>query len=65
MLTSVTLHWIMVIAQYYVIVVRELDPLVSWWVLVAMIQCIALAYMWRLLGGRWRHPERLARVMQE
>jgi MATE family multidrug resistance protein len=65
MLTSVSLHWLMLVAQYYVIVVRRLDPLVSWWVFVAMILCLALAYLWRLLGGRWRQPERLARVMWE
>ena len=65
MLTSVSLHWLMLVIQYYVIVVRELEPMVSWWVFVAMILCLALAYLWRLLGGRWRQPERLARVMRE
>jgi len=65
MLTSITLHWVMVVAQYYAIVVLELDPLVSWWILVAMILSLALAYLWRLLGGRWREPERLAGVMRE
>lgn len=65
MLTSISLHCLMVVAQYYVIVVRKLDPLVSWWVFVAMLLCLALAYMGRLLGGRWRQPERLARVMRE
>lgn len=65
MVTSITLHWLMLLAQYYVIVVRKLDPLVSWWVFVAMILCIALAYLLRLAGGRWRQPERLARVMRE
>jgi MATE family multidrug resistance protein len=42
-----------------------LDPLVSWWILVVMILSLALAYLWRLLGGRWREPERLAGVMRE
>lgn len=65
MLTSIALHWVMVVAQYYAIVVLELDPLVSWWILVAMILSLALAYLWRLLGGRWREPERLAGVMRE
>jgi MATE family multidrug resistance protein len=65
MFTSITLHWLMVVAQYYVIVVLELDPLVSWWIFVAMILSIAMAYLWRLLGGRWRQPERLAGVMRE
>jgi MATE family multidrug resistance protein len=65
MLTSISLHWLMVVAQYYVVVVLKLEPLVSWWILVGMILSVALAYMWRLLGGRWRHPDRLAAVMRE
>ena len=65
MITSTSLHWLMLVAQYYVIVVYRLDPLISWWVFVTMLLCIALAYLWRLLGGRWRQPERLAGVMRE
>ncbi len=65
MVTSISLHWLMLVAQYYVIVVRRLEPLVSWWVFVAMLLCLALAYLGRLLGGRWRQPERLAGVMRE
>jgi MATE family multidrug resistance protein len=65
MFTSITLHWLMLVAQYYVIVELNLDPLVSWWILVVMILSLALAYLWRLLGGRWREPERLAGVMRE
>ncbi|MCP5129590.1 MAG: MATE family efflux transporter [Pseudomonadales bacterium] len=65
MITSISLHWLMIVAQYYVIVVLKLDALVSWWVFVAMILCIAAAYLSRLVGGRWRRPEQLARVMRE
>jgi MATE family multidrug resistance protein len=65
MLTSTSLHWLMLVAQYFVIVHWRLDPLVSWWVFVAMLLSIAIAYALRLYGGRWRRPERLARVMQE
>lgn len=65
MITSTSLHWLMLLVQYLVIVVWELPPLVSWWVLVGLILSIAIAFSWRLLGGRWRRPERLARVMQE
>ncbi len=65
MLTSTSLHWLMLVAQYFVIVHWRLDPLVSWWVFVAMLLSIATAYALRLYGGRWRRPERLARVMQE
>jgi MATE family multidrug resistance protein len=65
MVTSISLHWLMLLAQYYVIVVRKMAPLVSWWVFVVMLLLLAAAYLMRLLGGRWRQPERLARVMQE
>jgi MATE family multidrug resistance protein len=65
MVTSISLHWLMLLAQYYVIVVYKMAPLTSWWVFVVMLLCIALAYLWRLLGGRWREPERLERVMRE
>ncbi len=65
MVTTISLHWLMVVAQYYVIVILKLEPLVSWWVFVTMILCLALTYLWRLLGGRWRQPGRLARVMRE
>jgi len=43
----------------------RLEPLVSWWVFVVMLLVIAAAYLLRLWGGRWRRPERLARVMRE
>ena len=65
MLVSTTLHLIMLAAQYMVIVVWKLDALVSWWVFVCMLLSIAICYLWRLLQGRWRRPERLARVMAE
>jgi MATE family multidrug resistance protein len=48
-----------------VIRVWKLEPLVSWWVFVALLLVIACCYSTRLLRGRWRRPERLARVMAE
>jgi MATE family multidrug resistance protein len=65
MITSTTVHWLMLLAQYFVIVVYKLDPLVSWWVFVAMLIVLALLYLGRLFGGTWREPARLARVMHE
>lgn len=65
MLVSTGLHLLMVVAQYLVIRVWHLDALVAWWVFVAMLLCIAASYLLRLSGGRWRRPERLARVMDE
>ncbi len=65
MITSISVHWLMLLVQYLVIVVYRLDPVSSWWVFVAMIIVLALLYLWRLLGNTWRRPERLARVMAE
>ncbi|MEP4148039.1 MAG: MATE family efflux transporter [Halioglobus sp.] len=65
MFTSTSLHWLMLIVQYFVIVKWKMDPLVSWWVFVVMLLALALCYAARLYRGRWRQPERLARVMQE
>ena len=65
MITSTSLHWLMLVAQYFVIVVYGFGPMVSWWVFVAMLIALALIYLARLLGGTWRRPERLARVMRE
>ncbi len=65
MTASITLHWLMLVAQYFIIRIYKLDPLVSWWAFVAMIIMLAVTFNCRLLGGRWRHPERLAAVMAE
>ncbi|MCB1843700.1 MAG: MATE family efflux transporter [Halioglobus sp.] len=65
MVTSVSVHCLMLIVQYYVIVVYELGPMVSWWVFVLMLVSLAGLYLGRLAGGVWRRPERLARVMSE
>ena len=63
MITSITLHWLMLVAQYFIIVVYELGPKASWWAFVVMIMTLAAVYLHRLFGGVWRSPERLARVM--
>ncbi|GHD20205.1 MATE family efflux transporter [Halioglobus japonicus] len=65
MLTSTSLHFAMLAAQYLVIVHWQMSPLASWWVLVAMLISIALCFVVRLRSSRWRRPERLARVMAE
>jgi multidrug resistance protein, MATE family len=65
MITSISLHWLMLIVQ--VIMIRGMDfgPKPSWIAFVISIILIAVAYLWRLAGGVWRQPERLAAVMQE
>jgi len=65
MITSTSVHWLMLLVQYFVIVVFKLDPRVSWWVFVVMLIILALLYLARLFGGTWREPARLARVMHE
>jgi MATE family multidrug resistance protein len=62
---SVTLHWLMLLAQYLVIKVFELTPLVSWSVFVLMILVTAGIYLWRIQGQAWRSPEAIAKVMAE
>ncbi|MFK8041690.1 MATE family efflux transporter [Congregibacter sp.] len=65
LIASVIVHVLTLIVQVFVIVVWELGPLVSWWVFVSMLITNALLYLWRVLGTRWRNPERLAKVMAE
>ena len=65
MYTSVGLHWAMLIAQYYVILVWQFGPQVSWLTFCAMIFAIAIVYIWRLQSGVWRDPEKLKLVMTE
>ena len=65
MYTSVTLHWAMIVAQYFIIRVFEWGPRASWLAFVALILAIAVVYVGRLRGGRWRDPERLKLVMAE
>ena len=65
MLASVILHWLMLIAQYFIIRVFNYGPRVSWLGFVILVLSIALVYTLRLKGGRWRTPEALARVLRE
>ena len=65
MVASVSLHWAMLVAQFFIIRVLELSPKVSWLAFVALILAIALVYALRLKSGHWRDPEALERVMAE
>jgi multidrug resistance protein, MATE family len=65
MIASVSLHWIMLVAQYLIIRVFDYGPKASWWAFVAMILSIAAVFLWRLQSGHWRDPEALKRVMVE
>jgi len=65
MVASVSLHWAMLVAQFFIIRVFKLGPRVSWIAFVALILAIALVYALRLKSARWRDPEVLERVMAE
>ena len=65
MTTSIVLHLLMVLVQYFLIMVWKYEPIVSWWVFVATLLALALVYSARVFGGTWRQADRLARVMQE
>lgn len=65
MVASVSLHWAMLVAQFFIIQVLDYSPKVSWLAFVAMILAIAVVYAGRLRSGRWRDPEALERVMAE
>ena len=62
MITSVVLHWLMLIIQFFVIKVWNFDPLASWIVLVLMILAIAGVYLWRLNSGKWQNAETFAEL---
>jgi MATE family multidrug resistance protein len=65
MVASVTLHWAMLISQFIMIRILGYGPRVSWWGFVIMILMITVVFGYRLLGNRWRDPERLKAVMAE
>lgn len=65
MWASVSLHWIMLVLQFLIILVLDYGPRVSWLAFVAMILAIALVFVLRLRSGVWRDPERLRLVMAE
>ena len=65
MVASVSLHWAMLVAQFFIIRVFEFSPKVSWMAFVVLVLAIALVYALRLKSGRWRDPDALERVMAE
>ena len=65
MVVSVSVHWAMLVAQFFIIRVFEFSARVSWLTFVAMILAIAVVYAMRLRHGRWRDPDVLDKVMAE
>ena len=65
MVASVSLHWAMLVAQFFIIRVFEFSARISWIAFVVLVFAIAVVYAHRLRSGRWREPEVLERVMAE
>ncbi len=65
MWASVSLHWAMLVLQYFIILVLDYGPRISWLAFVVMILAIAGIFFVRLRSGIWRDPERLRLVMAE
>jgi MATE family multidrug resistance protein len=65
MVASVSLHWAMLVAQFFIIRVLEFSPRVSWIAFCVLVLAIAMVYGMRLAGGRWRNEAALERVMAE
>ena len=63
MFASISIHVVMLLVQLVVILVLEQGPLVSWSVFVATLVLNALIFAARVFFGRWRQPDRIARVM--
>ena len=65
MVASVSLHWAMLVAQFFIIRVFKFSPGVSWIAFCVLVFSIALVYALRLRSPQWRAPEALERVMAE
>jgi multidrug resistance protein, MATE family len=65
MYASVSLHWAMLVLQYFIIKVWNYGPRVSWMGFVLMILCICSVFLYRLWGNKWRDQGKLDAVMAE
>lgn len=65
MFASTSLHWAMLVAQFFVIKVYNFGPKVSWMGFVLMVLAICMVFLGRLRSNKWRDPENLKAVMSE
>ena len=65
MFTSASLHWAMLVCQYFIIRVLDYGPRSSWVVFCLLLFAIALVFLWRLRSDRWRDPRALRAAMAE
>ena len=55
MFTSVSLHWLMVAAQIWIVKYSAIDPLYSWYFFVSFVMILTIFYAFRLKSGKWRN----------
>ncbi len=65
MFASTSLHWAMLVAQFFVIKVYNFGPEVSWIGFVLMVLAICIVFLGRLWSNKWREPDKLKAVMSE
>ncbi len=65
MWASTSLHWAMLVVQFFIIKVFALGPRISWIGFVIMILVIAIVFIYRLASNHWRDPDKLRAVMVE
>lgn len=65
MWASTSMHWAMLVIQFFIIKVFAFGPRFSWIGFVIMILGLASVFIYRLGSNRWRDPGKLQAVMTE
>jgi multidrug resistance protein, MATE family len=65
MWASISMHWAMLVIQFFIIKVFAFGPRISWIAFVIMILGLMSVFIYRLGSNRWRDPDKLQAVMTE
>lgn len=65
MWASISMHWAMLMIQFFIIKVFAFGPRISWVAFVIMILGLMSVFIYRLGSNRWRDPDKLQAVMTE
>ena len=65
MWASISLHWAMLVIQFFIIKIFAFGPRISWIAFVIMILGLMAVFVYRLASNRWRDPGKLQAVMTE
>lgn len=65
MITSISIHWLMLFAQIVVIKVFNLSSKIAWLVFVVMILALAIIYLLRLAQKKWLEDDFRHKILQE